>query len=102
MGLLTNVQEFIFSDNSFTGTLPTEFGLLSENLKWFGFDNCELTGAIPTEWGQLSRIQWFMFWANDFTGTHSVRGLLMRAELEMSLMTSAILLLSRSNRNNPN
>ena len=60
LGLLSNnLQELWLRDSYVNGTIPTELGLLSE-LTYLDLSYKELTGTIPTELGRLSNL-WTMY-----------------------------------------
>jgi hypothetical protein len=42
--------------NSLTGTIPTEFGLLTA-LTMFDWSDNQIGGTIPTQFGRLSRLK---------------------------------------------
>ena len=49
LGLFSStLQILVLDDNSLTGTLPTELGLL-KNLEYFSITGNELTGNVPNE-----------------------------------------------------
>lgn len=64
----------IRSDNSFTGTLPTELGQLKQ-LKTIQLagnaTRNQLTGTLPTELYQLEQLKNIILWENNLTGTLS-------------------------------
>ena len=61
-----------------TGTIPTEFGLLSD-LKWMAFAQNILSGTIPSELGLLDQLTNLIVYDNELTGT---------VPWELSLMTN--------------
>ena len=71
-GLLTEVTSFTLANNELTGTVPTELGLMTsiasggDNANFLNFN--EITGACPTELGQLtSFVEFFELRSNGFT-----------------------------------
>ena len=73
-GLLTAVTSLDLGQNSLTGTLPTELGLMTAlqtgRAKKGLFSKNSLAGVVPTQLGQLSMMTAF-FWSsqNSHTGT---------------------------------
>ena len=64
---LKNLTVIEFS--SLSGTIHSEFGLLSSNLE-FLFSCCgSLTGTIPSELGALTKLSWLQFSSNLLTGS---------------------------------
>ena len=49
------MEGFWLANNQFTGTIPTEFGLLT-NLERLALDRNQLSGLIPSELGGLSQL----------------------------------------------
>lgn len=58
----------VAEDNNLAGTIPTEFGLLTDLIIW-GMENGNLTGTIPTEIGILSNLIFIDLDFNKLTGT---------------------------------
>ena len=46
---MTKLKNLQLGNNDWTGTLPTELGLLSANLVSLGLSESKLTGSIPSE-----------------------------------------------------
>ncbi len=64
-GRVTHIQ---LSNNNLTGTIPPEFGNLSE-LQTISLNYNQLTGPIPPELGKLSELQILYLNSNQLTGT---------------------------------
>ena len=54
IGNFTALTSLIIGVNPFTGTLPTEVGLMSSLSYDLGLSYCHFHGTLPTEMGQLS------------------------------------------------
>lgn len=54
--------------NAFSGTIPSELGLLANTLRAWGVSNNALTGTIPTELGLLTLTGGFHVNHNKLTG----------------------------------
>jgi Leucine-rich repeat (LRR) protein len=53
LGLLTALTELQLDNNAFTGTVPSELGLLTA-LTYLTLDNNAFTGTVPSELGSLT------------------------------------------------
>ncbi|CAB9516350.1 Leucine Rich Repeat [Seminavis robusta] len=69
IGHLQDLEAAIFSFTDVTGTLPTEIGMLSDNLAFFLSEQMQLSGTLPTEIGMLSRVDTLLMDSNHFLGT---------------------------------
>jgi hypothetical protein len=68
VGLLSNIYLFIHSaSNRFTGTIPTEYGLMT-NLVFFSVSGNSLTGTLPTELSNMKKLEAFRVHWNQLTG----------------------------------
>ena len=69
---LNNLQELKIAGNCFQGTLPSELGLLHQNMKLeFRILGNFFSGTLPTELFALSSLRFLSLSFNDFTGTVS-------------------------------
>eukprot|EP00980_Cylindrotheca_fusiformis_P028023 scaffold22577_cov122-Cylindrotheca_fusiformis.AAC.2 len=68
VGLLTNAQVIYFEKNLFNGNLPSELGLLS-NLSTLWLHSNNFRGAIPSEIGRLTKLRDLNLSQNSLTGT---------------------------------
>ena len=68
IGLLTNLEALNLPLNSFTGTLPTELGLLSNTLSGGVLNSNSFEGTLPTELGQLAELDVLFLDFNQFYG----------------------------------
>lgn len=69
IGQMTDLRAMDLVVNKLTGTLPTEFAMLSK-MTWASLLNNELTGTIPTILGTgLSSMEKLFLDNNRFTGT---------------------------------
>ena len=68
IGLLTRLYGPILKNNTFNGTLPTEIGLLT-SLDFLGLSSNTFSGTLPTEIGLLTRLYGLILKNNRFTGT---------------------------------
>ena len=69
-GILTEVTQFQMRNNDLTGRIPTEFGYLTKMKQNLYLDNNQLMGDIPTQFGHLTEFTTqFMFDENDLDGT---------------------------------
>lgn len=70
MGLLTEMREFDLYDNLLSGKIPEEmYTGLAVWLKSFYLANCLLTGTISTQIGLLKESDWYVVEGNKLTGT---------------------------------
>ena len=67
-GLLTEMYTLYLGDNSLSGTIPTQLGLLSKLVMLDFYDN-SLDGTIPTQLGLLTKLVWLHLELNHLTGT---------------------------------
>jgi hypothetical protein len=63
-----NVTQLLFEHKGITGTLPPEFGLLTD-LEWIDFTANSLTGTIPESYGSLTNLVEITFGENNLNGT---------------------------------
>jgi len=68
IGLMTALTELNLENNNLEGTIPTEIGNL-KNLEILVFDNNEMTGSIPSEIASLSNLTTLIINNNNFEGT---------------------------------
>uniref|UniRef100_A0A7S4EP40 LNR domain-containing protein n=1 Tax=Pseudo-nitzschia australis TaxID=44445 RepID=A0A7S4EP40_9STRA len=68
IGLLTELTELSLSGNTFSGTIPSEIGFLTE-LNTLDVDWNTFTGPLPSEIGMLTKLEMFHLYGNIFTGT---------------------------------
>jgi Leucine-rich repeat (LRR) protein len=57
--MLTLLEELILRRNQLTGTIPTQFGLMTA-LTYLTFGSNQLSGKIPTEFGKLNEFGIFV------------------------------------------
>ena len=70
VGNLSRLTMLDLSNNSLTGRLPTELGLLTDlNADGLVLDSNFFTGPLPTELGQLSRLTEMNLYSNALTGS---------------------------------
>jgi len=69
IGGLTQLQELKLSGNSFTGSLPSEVGLLTQLSLEIRLMGNLFTGTIPTELHMLSSLKFIALSLNLFSGT---------------------------------
>ena len=67
LGRLSNLTTLSISN--FNGTIPTELGLLSNNLQSLTLSNSYVNGPIPTELGLLSELRYLDLSYKELTGT---------------------------------
>ncbi|MBC6481851.1 MAG: putative Ig domain-containing protein [Hormoscilla sp. GM7CHS1pb] len=67
LGELSNLTKLRLHNNEITGTIPTELGELA-NLQILGLSANALTGTIPPELGNLTSLQNLYLWQNELTG----------------------------------
>jgi Leucine-rich repeat (LRR) protein len=65
----TTLQSFLVSKSLISGTIPTEYGLLSGLVHLDLRDNVYLTGLLPTELGTLSNLEYFNIGGSSISGT---------------------------------
>jgi hypothetical protein len=68
VGLLSKLNVLSLSSNSLTGTIPTEIALMS-NLSWLSLFNNSLTGTIPSQTALMSNLSWLHLYSNSLMGT---------------------------------
>ena len=66
---LESLGEFNVAKNQLIGTIPTEFGLLSNHLAFFDLSFNMISGTIPTELGQLNDLNTLILLKDQLTGT---------------------------------
>jgi hypothetical protein len=66
-GMLTDTTMVEFYNDNITGTLPPEIGQMTE-MKWFRVPGNSFTGTIPSELGLLSQVTYLRLARNTFTG----------------------------------
>mmetsp|Transcript_2694 Transcript_2694/g.6042 ORF Transcript_2694/g.6042 Transcript_2694/m.6042 type:complete len:185 (+) Transcript_2694:2175-2729(+) len=76
IGLLTEMTSLHVDTNSFTGTVPTEVGMLTKVAR-FDWKNCQFNGTLPTELGLLTSLTNIELGGNEISGTipTSLRGM---------------------------
>ena len=65
---LGNLSALNMKNNQVTGTIATEFGLLTK-LTALQFSECGLEGTLPSELLQLTRLQYLVFRKAELRGT---------------------------------
>lgn len=71
-GNCKSLRWLTLNKNSFTGTIPTELGLLTNNFGMpgvFTLDDNKLTGTLPSELGNLDHITHFTLYGNSLVST---------------------------------
>jgi len=69
-GLLTEVTEFILRSNFIQGTIPSEMGKMVNLLSGFVLESNQLRGSLPTEIGSHSKLSyWWSVSDNYLSGT---------------------------------
>jgi len=73
---LTEMTSLHVDTNSFTGTVPTEVGMLTKVAR-FDWKNCQFNGTLPTELGLLTSLTNIELGGNEISGTipTSLRGM---------------------------
>lgn len=64
---LRTMESMSLTDNALTGSIPTEFGRMTNIEDLWLFGN-RLTGTVPSEIGNLRRMKFFQVEGNDLTG----------------------------------
>ena len=69
-GSLSNLQNLYLYSNSLSGTLPSEYGSLRENLQNLYLYSNSLSGTLPSEYGSLrENLQNLYLYSNSLSGT---------------------------------
>eukprot|EP00541_Cyclophora_tenuis_P011570 CAMPEP_0116553478 /NCGR_PEP_ID=MMETSP0397-20121206/7074_1 /TAXON_ID=216820 /ORGANISM="Cyclophora tenuis, Strain ECT3854" /LENGTH=385 /DNA_ID=CAMNT_0004078563 /DNA_START=153 /DNA_END=1310 /DNA_ORIENTATION=- len=68
IGLLTDLELMVLSNNRFRGTIPPSVILQLPKLEKLFMEKCELTGTIPSEIGYLTKMQSIRLSENSLTG----------------------------------
>jgi len=66
--LADTMERLYLAYNSFSGTLSTEFGKLTNLIDFYAYDN-EFSGTIPSEFAELKNLQNFVVAENKLSGT---------------------------------
>ncbi|KAI8622464.1 hypothetical protein BC830DRAFT_1162922 [Chytriomyces sp. MP71] len=66
-GLLTSLTWLNLEYNMFTGTIPTEIGQLNQLVE-LQLDFNQLSGTLPTQLGELQSVQWLKISNNSISG----------------------------------
>jgi hypothetical protein len=66
---LSGVTEVWLYDNRITGTLPSGFQFVDVKLRTFAAGHNQLSGSLPTEYGALSQLLYLKLESNQFSGT---------------------------------
>jgi hypothetical protein len=67
IGDITSMISLSLTDNSLTGSIPTELGQMTNSEALWLFGN-KLTGTVPSEIGNLKRLKFFQVEGNELTG----------------------------------
>jgi hypothetical protein len=65
----TALESFIVSKSAITGSIPTEFGLLTQLSNLDLSDNVFLSGVLPSELASLSKLEHFNIGGSSISGT---------------------------------
>jgi Leucine-rich repeat (LRR) protein len=65
----TRLESFLVSGARITGSIPTEFGLLTQLSNLDLSDNIYLSGVLPTELATLSNLEYFNIGGSSISGT---------------------------------
>ena len=71
IGDFTKLQEFDFSENLFSGTLPDAFGSLAGNKLEIKLNNNQFSGVIPAAFQLLTSLRTLTLHENNLTGSVS-------------------------------
>lgn len=70
VGLLSALEWLDFAYTSISGPIPSELGLLDQNMQFLFVANTDITGSIPSELGLLTSLyQLWLFHNHDLSGS---------------------------------